>query len=172
MKKDNEKFASLWNNTSLPLQWSNTKMWAETVATNTNNQSLSGNTVSAGGFWEEPSKSPGLPKTNTKSLTKCQTVANMQSHATTTKSNSGSAANVAASTTSNNKTVPGKPVPSSSSSSTAVNNNALSKKSKANASKKANTNNNNSENNEFTNWCSRALAAHVDVIDGKSLSLA
>lgn len=82
----------------------------------------------------------------------------MQTQATVAKPSGNAAANVKATTTKANL--------SSSGATNMANNNTLSKKSKTNSSKKSNTNNDDNGNNEFNAWCSKALAAHVDIIDG------
>lgn len=151
-KKEVEKYASLWNSSPLPLQWTNTKIWSEAVASNSNTNS--------GGFWEEPAKSSNIQKSNNASGTIEVSKLAVRGH---------SGANVQVQTASPKQNIISS-VPEGSPLKTKGATNAThpSKKAKHNnSSKKASAATDNNCNNEFTAWCSKALAAHVNVIDGE-----
>lgn len=133
-------------------------------------------------FWEDPVKQSTVTKVSVqqngtgKALAKSQTVSNMQG---VSAANSVKAAQNAAKATAISKTSSSGNVTATNSNATANmnasnnnnnNNNATAKKAKnlTNA-KKGGSNAEDSGNDEFGAWCAKALAAHVDVIDGKLL---
>lgn len=136
-------------------------MWGENA---NNSTSVNAATTSVGGFWEEPTRATtqkanitlGTTSGN-KAISKSQTVSHIQSQSLGSKQIAASSVNK-----------PTKPIINTTTNST-NNNNAIPKKAKPNnPAKKSSTNSDSNGNNEFTAWCSKALSAHVDVIDGNS----
>lgn len=139
-------------------------MWGDNSISN-GNTSLGTGTTSVSGFWEEPTKTAIIVKSNTalntvagnKTLSKSQTVSNIQSQAAVAKQNT--------TITINNKTTAIRAAGGGANAACSPNSNVPPKKLKANNSARK-TNASNDGNNEFTAWCSKALSTHVDVIDG------
>lgn len=133
-------------------------MWGE----NASNTTSVNTTTSVGGFWEEPTRGSTLKTNNAlgtpsgnKAISKSQTVSHIQTQPIASKQSATATVNKAKITISTTST-------------TTNNNNAISKKVKPNsAAKKTSSNNDSNGNNEFTAWCSKALSAHVDVVDSK-----